>query len=281
MPVRALVEAAALFEIEENNVRVSLARLLSSGRVERDERGRYRLGPSAQAISHQLRSWRDLESRLRSWRGDYVAVQRLRLGRGAGRRRCDHALALLGFREWSSGFALRPNNLRGGIAELRARFASLAHPAPNADSRTSAIADGDDADARESARVFLVHDLDPTSDREVRALWDVAAIRRETIEARERLHSSERGLSALADADAMRESFLVGGRVLGLLVRNPLLPREILDPEPLAELIAAMKRYDRIGRDCWARFLARHDVPHRGGLPLAHHTPARVRSLAS
>jgi hypothetical protein len=55
--------------------------------------------------------------------------------------------------------------------------------------------------------------------------------------------------------------------VLRQLVRHPLLPAEILDPEPLAALLAEMKRYDAIGRACWAPFLARHDVPHRA-LPL-------------
>ena len=35
MPVRALVSAGALFGVGENNVRVSLARLYASGRVER------------------------------------------------------------------------------------------------------------------------------------------------------------------------------------------------------------------------------------------------------
>ena len=35
MPVRALVEAGALLGIEENNIRVSLARFYASGRIER------------------------------------------------------------------------------------------------------------------------------------------------------------------------------------------------------------------------------------------------------
>ena len=70
MPVRALVEAGALLGIEENNIRVSVTRLDASGRIERDERGRYRLGPAVAALSGQLRSWRDLNDRTRRWRGD-------------------------------------------------------------------------------------------------------------------------------------------------------------------------------------------------------------------
>ena len=65
----------------------------------------------------------------------------------------------------------------------------------------------------------------------------------------------------------MIDSFLVGGRVLRQLVRHPLLPQEILTPAPLNDLLEAMKHYDTLGRDAWATFLAKHDVPHRA-LPL-------------
>ena len=44
MPVRGLIEAARLLGIAENSIRVALARLLAAGRIERDERGQYRLG---------------------------------------------------------------------------------------------------------------------------------------------------------------------------------------------------------------------------------------------
>ena len=82
MSVRALIEAGSLLGIEENNIRVSLARLYASGRVERDDRGRYRLGPSVAAISGRLRSWRDIGQRQIAWRGEWLAVHCARLGRG-------------------------------------------------------------------------------------------------------------------------------------------------------------------------------------------------------
>jgi phenylacetic acid degradation operon negative regulatory protein len=253
MPVRGLVEAGALLGIEENNIRVSLARLYASDRIERDDRGRYRLGPAVAAISSQLRNWRDLDSRVRAWQGEWIAMHQPRLGRGPARRRRERALGMLGFRELETGFFLRPDNLRGGLEEVRGQLVALAS----------------DADDRDSAlgRVFIVRDLDPTSDLEVRSLWDAAAIADEARNAIKSLRSSEARLPDLGDDAAMVETFLVGGRVLRQLVRHPLLPAEILVPEPLAGLLSAMKHYDAIGRDYWARFLARHDVPHRA-LPL-------------
>lgn len=248
MPVRALVEAGELLGLEENNIRVSLARLYASGRVERDERGRYRLGPAVAAVSGRLRSWRDLDQRKRAWRGDWIAVHCARLGRGPARRRRERALDWLGFREIESGFSLRPDNLRGGLESIREQL--------------TALATGSDATDTALGRVFLVRDLDPASDLEARSLWDAAALAEEGRRSLEALRASEQRLPALSDAEAMVESFLVGGRVLRQLVRHPLLPAEILDPAPLSDLLAAMKHYDRLGRDAWSRFLAGHEVPH-------------------
>ena len=253
MPVRALVEAGGLLGIEENNIRVSLARLYASHRIERDERGHYRLGPAVAAISDQLRSWRDLDKRMRAWNGEWIAVHQPRLGRGPARRRRERALGLIGFRELETGFWLRPDNLRGGLTDVRDQLIALAS--------------GTDAQDCALGRVFIVRDLDPTTDLEVRSLWDAAAIADEALAAIESLRESESRLAGLPNDEAMAETFLVGGRVLRQLVQHPLLPAEILVPEPLTNLLSAMKRYDVLGRDAWARFLARHDVPHRD-LPL-------------
>jgi phenylacetic acid degradation operon negative regulatory protein len=253
MPVRALVEAGALLGIAENNIRVSLARLYASGRIERDERGRYRLGPAVEAIRDQLQGWRGLGERTRAWQGDWVAVHQPRLGRGPARRRRERVLELLGFRELEPGFSLRPDNLAGGIEDLRPRLADLVRDS--------------DGRAENVGRIFLVRDLDPASELEARRLWNANALAEGARASLSALRASEERLPQLSNEEAMVETFLVGGRALRELVQHPLLPREILDPAPLDALLDEMKRYDEIGRDHWARFLARHAVPHRA-LPL-------------
>ncbi len=253
MPVRALVEAGALLGIEENNIRVSLARLYATHRIERDERGRYRLGPAVAAISGQLRSWRDLDKRVRAWNGDWIAVHQARLGRGPARQRRERALGLIGFRELETGFSFRPDNLRGGLADVRDRLLSLAS--------------GPDIAKCSLGRVFLVRGLDSSTDLAVRSLWDAEAIAKESLDAIESLRASESRLASLSIDEAMAETFLVGGRVLRQLIRHPLLPAEILTPEPLTNLLASMKRYDALGRKAWTRFRTRNDIAHRA-LPL-------------
>ena len=130
-----------------------------------------------------------------------------------------------------------------------------------------------DADPAAPGRVFVARDLDPESDLEARSLWDADALAHDARASVARLRASAERLAGLDAGDAMVESFVVGGRVLRQLVRHPLLPPEILDPAPLDALLEEMKRYDRLGRDAWAAFLARHDVPHRA-LPLDAREPA-------
>src|SRR5262245_36454900 len=74
MPVGALVEAGLLFELAGNSVRVALARLLAAGQVERDERGRYRLGSQAAPVDRRVHAWRHLDDRLTSWEGSWIGA---------------------------------------------------------------------------------------------------------------------------------------------------------------------------------------------------------------
>src|SRR5215468_2914794 len=99
MPVRALVAAGALFGLDDNNVRVALARLLAAGLVERDERGRYRAGERAGAIGRRIGRWRHVEDGLRPWDGGWIAV----LGVSGRAVRSSRALRFLAFRELAPG----------------------------------------------------------------------------------------------------------------------------------------------------------------------------------
>src|SRR5262245_2248272 len=94
MPVRALVEAAALFGIAGGSLRVALSRLLSDWRVERDERGAYRLGAGAEPVRRRVAAWRDLASQLRAWSGAWSAVFDAGAPARAARRRSERALEL-------------------------------------------------------------------------------------------------------------------------------------------------------------------------------------------
>jgi len=242
MPVRALVGAAARFGITENNLRVALARLLRSGRVERDERGRYRLGPAAQAVNRRIASWPRAEGRLRRWNGRWVGVLTDRLPRGSRTacRRNQRALRLLGFRSLEPGLEIRPDNLAGGVASVRETLVGLGlDPA---------------------APVVGLGDLDPEREARARACWDAEALVGALREARRAIEASAARLPSLSASEAMVESFERGGAALRTIILDPLLPDLLVPGDERRALVEAMKGYDRLGRAAWRGFLSEHGV---------------------
>jgi len=244
MPVSALVAAAKLFRIDENALRVAIARLLASGQIARDERGQYRLGEAAHAIDQRVLGWRAAELRIAKWSGGWWLVHAGALPPARSRERRDRqrALALLGFAELAPGLALRPDNLRAELSELRSELHELG--------------------LERDALIALVRELDAEHEARARALWKreafAASYRRSLAE----LLESEARLAELPEQRAMVESFLLGGRVIRELVLDPLLPEPLAPEAERRALVAAMRRYDRAGRRAWASFMSRYDAPH-------------------
>jgi phenylacetic acid degradation operon negative regulatory protein len=244
MPVAALCQAGALFGIAEGSVRVALHRLQADGRVESDERGQYRLGAAAAPVQSVVAGWRDLDRRTRPWNGRWIAVHP-----DAPRRRraridpAARALRLFGFERFAHGLFVRPANLREGTNGVRSALQELGLPS--------------------AALVYELAELDPAADARARSLWDGAALVRSYRAARREIERSSARLPDLPEAQAMVESFRLGGRVLQQLVLDPLLPAPLVDEAERRALIESMRAYDRLGRDAWAGFLGRFGVPHR------------------
>jgi phenylacetic acid degradation operon negative regulatory protein len=252
MPVRALVEAADLFGLSGNSVRVALARLYSAGRVERDERGRYRLAAGALAVQRHVAAWSQLEQRMVGWRGGWIGLHTagLQPERRSLLRQRERALDFFGFRALGPDFWVRPDNLRGGVADLRPRLHALGLGA--------------------EAPIFAVHELDPETETRARSLWDVRALCRGYEETRDALARSAQRLQSLTPDRAMVESFRVGGRALRQLAFDPLLPEPIVPAAPRQALLDELRRYDRSGRAYWRTFMKARGV-HDLESPLRAH----------
>jgi phenylacetic acid degradation operon negative regulatory protein len=244
--VRSLLGAARLFDIEDNALRVALARLRSGGLVTSDARGRYRLGPGAVAVNQRTVSWRHIEQRVRPWEGAWVGVHLagLRGTKTRQRKRHAQALRLLGLRELDAGLFLRPDNLIGGVDGTREQLRSLG------------------LDGR--APVFALSELDAATEAAARGLWDRNELRARYKKICERLRESAQRLPELSVADAMRESYRLGGEGLRAIVLDPLLPEPIGPVAERRELVTVMGEYDALGRNCWAGWLGGDPLPDRG-----------------
>jgi phenylacetic acid degradation operon negative regulatory protein len=240
-PVRFLVAAAEIFDIDPNATRVAITRLLSCGLIERDERGAYRTGAAASPILHRLNSWRNIDRRTRDWDGSWIgATPDACCCSKDSRSASVRALEFTGMREFSPGLWIRPDNLEGGLEAVRDALVALRAP--------------------EGCPVFRISDFDGGGDARARALWDAEAIRGTYRGLAAELERSASKLPAMDQKQAMAESFLIGGEAIRRIVLDPLLPNAIVPTAEREALVRAMTAYDEIGRRCWAPFLDRFGI---------------------
>lgn len=235
---RAAILAGALFQISENSLRVTLARLSAAGLIEFAGRGAYRLGPAATEFAGEVSSWRCAEARLRPWRGGYIVVHSGALGRSdrVALLRRERALQMLGFRLFERGLHIRPDNIEPHVDAVRQRLYKL----------------GLD---REAA-VFLADGLDPEREARVRRLWDTTALTQSYRQLRNQLEDWLVDANGRALDAAARESFLLGGSAIHQLVFDPLLPEPFVDANARHAFIQTVCRFDDSGRAIWNRFFA-------------------------
>ncbi len=237
VPVRALVAMGELFDIKGNSLRVILARLVSSGLVTRGERGLYRLAEGGRAVQEEVAQWASLEDRVKPWDGGWIGASTgglTRTDRTCLRRR-ERALRMLGFRELSPGLWVRPDNLGDGVDGVRQRLFDLG--------------------LEEEAIVCVLSDLGADVDARARRLWDMKERRADYRATTREIERAIRRLPRLRLDDAMRETFLLGGKALRLLAFDPLLPTEISSDTELWKLVEAMREYDELGQVVWGEFI--------------------------
>lgn len=243
IPVRALVRAAELFGITDNNLRVALARLVADGKLERSERGSYGLAEAAAPVQRRVSSWAEIETRVTPWSGAWVAAHVAglpRASRARGKRR-QRALDFLGMRELEPGLFVRPDNLRGGVAAVRAELFDLG------------MDDG--------ALVGELSQLAADVEARARRLWEVDGLDDGYRAMTSRLSKSGAALCELPLEQAVVECFVLGGRAIRQLAFDPLLPEPIVTPELRRGLVEEMARYDRAGRRVWQTFMQAQGAP--------------------
>jgi len=236
-PASVLVQAAALFQLSETNVRVTLARLVAAGTLELTGRGLYRLGADAQALARQVTSWRELEKQVRKWDGAWACVHLGGLGRTdrAALRRRERALRLLGFRTLGpvGRLEVRPDNMEGGVLALRERLYALG--------------------LDEAAIVVRATELDAKTEARARGLWDGRRLSSSYRQTRERIDRWLIAAQDLAPEVAAREAFMFGGEVLRQILFDPRLPAPLVDVAERRALVEAARRLDTYGRRLWHR----------------------------
>ncbi len=236
-----LVAAGELFDMDAGSIRVALARLVRDGSLIAVERGRYGLGSRAGTLHTLVRNWSRAESSLKAWSGGWLTVLTAHLARvnRTQVRANERALGLLGFAAAKPGFQVRPDNLARPLASVREDLLAL----------------GLDPDAI----CAVATALEPADCIDPDTLWDTTSLSRCYRDHRDRLTSSTERLKSLTEAEAARETLLVGRQVTRDILLDPLLPDALVDGRARREMIDAMRAYDRIGKARWRSFYQRHE----------------------
>ncbi len=242
LPVRHLLAAAALFGIPGNNLRVALARLSSAGMIESVGRGVYRLSTSANELAADVATWRTAGQRTVPWSGQQITVHCGALGRSdrVALRRRDRALQMLGFRELDRDLFVRPDNLQGGVEEVRRRLYMLG--------------------LEREASVFLTMAFDAAREDRILRLWQEAALDDTYAHLQRQLSDWTTRVDQLPIEDAARESYLLGRKAIRHVVFDPLLPAPLVDVAARQHFIDAVVAFDQLGHRIWRRFHAQADV---------------------
>lgn len=225
--VRFLINAGALFGFTENTIRVALSRLGARGLVDSPARGRYRLAEGTDALNEFVERWRLGEQRVRAWRPGRWLIAHTTSDSPEDR----WVLETLGFRTVREGLHTRPDNLVLSSDALVAQAVSLGA--------------ADDLLLIEGRMQADVAQVWSESWRPEDLLEDYRSLLR-------RLAESAARLPALPRDRARLESFRLGGEAIHCLAKDPLLPAELIDTAPRAQLVEAMLDYDRLGKAVWA-----------------------------
>jgi phenylacetic acid degradation operon negative regulatory protein len=234
MRIRALVRRAGIVGVDAAAMRMALARLVREGRVRQIERGVYTIGAAGAALHRLARGWAAADRRVRAWDGGWLVVAIDHLGRTDKRRlrQREQALRLQGLARTDWGAWVRPDNIAAPLAEFAARLHAL-----GLDAEATILGGAQAANAGDAAW---------------RGLWPVSAIETGYRHWIAEVAASEARVAALSVEAAARETLLLGQAVIRAINRDPLLPAELIDTGLRAAMIAAMRRYDTIGKACWA-----------------------------
>jgi len=237
MSARDLCEGCAIIGHGEAVARVAITRLLRQKKILRQGRALYALNVAGRPLQRDVSAWRRRIDAMATWSGGWIAVHDAgvsRRDRTLLRRHC-RALDLRGFRGWSGGLWLRPDNLRGGVLALRADLQALG--------------------LGEGAQVFVASGFTLEQCAGIRALWDVRALAADYADRLRLLEESGRRLPALEPRAAARECLLLGRALIGQMLRDPLLPAEMAPDAPRRHLVEALEAYQARSRDIWRAVL--------------------------
>lgn len=233
----SLCQAGVIVGLTEQTVRVALTRLVKEGKVTNPARGYYAWNPTGNSLFLDVENWIAKERRSSPWHGGWVGV----LDSGVSRRNKarwrahERSLKLRGFERLLEGLSVRPDNLIGGATILRKDLESLG--------------------LASDANVFEVQRFSDQDEQAARALWEKQTMLQDYKRLVEQVSKQLRRLDTLPSETAAAESLVFGRSVIRQVIRDPLLPEELVPSKQRLKLISLMQEYQTVAIKIWLKVL--------------------------
>ena len=144
-------------------------------------------------------------------------------------------MKLRGFERLFEGLSVRPDNLVGGIKVLRKDLQGLG--------------------LSTEAHVFEIQSFSAQDEQAARSLWDRQALLRDYKRLVDQVSNQLRRLESLSPEAAAAESLVFGRSVIRQIIRDPLLPEELVASKQRLRMISLMQEYQTVAIKIWLNVL--------------------------
>ena len=234
---QVICAAGQLLGHRESTMRVAMTRLLAGKKIRRAARGLYLLHRPGLTLANALDAWSQEMSDELAWQGDWVGVHDAAVARSnkTSWRRHQLALSLRGFATLQHGLQLRPSNRTGGVHAERGKLQALG--------------------LSPHACVFLLSQLQASEFRHASALWPTQELAEQYKVLQHALTTHLAMLPRLPREQALKETFLLGRAAVAQLVRDPILPPELMPQAPRDALVGTLQAYKQGAHEVWVRWM--------------------------
>jgi len=232
-----LIAVGELFDFKASAIRVALTRLLTAGKIEADGSSGYRMSSNTDLLSDYIEQWKLGDLRRAEWqKDDWLMVLLPSNPDRTIRTMSQTTLQFFGFRKARNKMWVRPNNLLPPLNDLRDLYQLVG--------------------LEPEALLFKAADI-PYPEQFIweSTLWNTEDLQFTYEKQLVKLNKSKARLHEMNSKDALRESFMIGGETINLLVKDPLLPDEMFCTPKREELRHAMCDYDSWGQKIWFQFM--------------------------
>ncbi len=237
--IRELLQAARIFDITDNSLRVTVTRLVAQGALSSQQRGLYVPGSALREWMQEIRTWRSAAQRMCAWEGNYLLAtageEKIRGDRQQVRIR-ERVFDLLGFRTLTPGLMIRPANLLESPAAMLQRMRSLG--------------------VSEEMLLFVVQEIAAIDVQQLQQLWPLAELNQSYAALTRQLRGWLASAGTLSLPQAARECFLMGRQAIRHINRDPMLPDAWIDAALRREFFHSANEYDSYGQQVWKRLFS-------------------------